>query len=255
MTEDRPKPRYGEYATPQSQAEAIADSMPPVSPLLAARANPAASSAVSDSATAGAAGASSPGDTLTGAAAASAATDTPNPPSVSSHSAASHSAASKSGAPKSVAPKTDDASWWAPVKPVKSIKPENASGTRPRRRWDLVLTIALLAYGALNVVSQVGQYSDITGFLNRMATLYPAFGLGTVTPTGREAAVGLGINVINLVLYLGTLLLSVRRLRQRKLSFFVPLIGGAVAALAAAILLSTILGSNPGFMGAVTSGI
>jgi hypothetical protein len=30
----RPKPQYGEYATPQEQAKIIADSLPPVSPLL-----------------------------------------------------------------------------------------------------------------------------------------------------------------------------------------------------------------------------
>ena len=32
--EPRPKPQYGEYATPQEQAKIIADSLPPVSPLL-----------------------------------------------------------------------------------------------------------------------------------------------------------------------------------------------------------------------------
>lgn len=32
--ERRPRPQYGEYATPQEQAKIIADSLPPVSPLL-----------------------------------------------------------------------------------------------------------------------------------------------------------------------------------------------------------------------------
>lgn len=34
MTDERPRPRYGEYATPQEQAEIVAKSLPPVSPLL-----------------------------------------------------------------------------------------------------------------------------------------------------------------------------------------------------------------------------
>ena len=34
--ERRPRPQYGEYATPQEQAKIIADSLPPVSPLLVA---------------------------------------------------------------------------------------------------------------------------------------------------------------------------------------------------------------------------
>ena len=201
MTDERPKPRYGEYATPQNQADAVA------------------------------------GDSNSHGAA-------PQPPTP--QPAAPQLATPPSAVPDRAAEKPSDGSWWAPA------AADAATHTRPRKRWDLILTVALLAYGALNVFSQVGQYSDITGFLNRMAEQYPVFGTGTFTPTGREAAVGMTINVVNLVLYLGTLLLSVRRLRQRKLTFFVPLIGGAVAAITAAILLSSILASSPGFLGAVS---
>ena len=226
MAEERPKPRYGEYATPQTQAEAVADSMPPVSPLLAARpaaaADPAAPGAVSEPQR-------NAGVVV--------------PPAAGTDAAGSTE--SKTQADNSVE-KSSDGSWWASTNSAASVQ------SRPRKRWDLILTVALLAYGALNVASQVSQYSDITGFLNRMAELYPVFGTGTFVPTGREAAVGLGINVVNFALYLGTLLLSIRRLRQRKLSFFIPLIGGALAAITAAILLSSILASSPGFVGAVT---
>ncbi|MEY2848203.1 MAG: hypothetical protein RI885_868 [Actinomycetota bacterium] len=42
MADERPKPRYGEYATPQEQAEIVARSMPPLSPLLTPADQPAA---------------------------------------------------------------------------------------------------------------------------------------------------------------------------------------------------------------------
>ncbi|MBC7517287.1 MAG: hypothetical protein H7248_00115 [Microbacteriaceae bacterium] len=254
MTEERPKPRYGEYATPQTQAEAVADSMPPVSPLLAARTDTAAtahgtvaSGAVGTESAHGSR--SAPGSVpvsphTAGAVTPNGATSTSD--RATSDRATSDRATSDRATSDRALVKSSEGSWWASKDSAAAIQ------SRPQKRWDLVLTIALLAYGALNVASQVSQYSDITGFLNRMATLYPVFGAGTFSPTGREAAVGLGINVINITLYLGTLLLSVRRLRQRKLSFFVPLIGGAVAAMASAILLTTILANSPGFVGAVS---
>lgn len=173
MTEDeRPRPKYGEYATPQNQAEAIAGSMPPVSPLL-----------------------------------------------------------------------TPGSSPVAPPDPARQ-------DVRPRRRWDLILSIGLLAYGFFNVVAGFFQYSNIAEVVNQA---YALQGVGEFTSTEFAETVGLAINVVNVVIYAVTALVTIRLLRARRLAFYVPLIGGALAAIVVAVLLLVLMFSDPAFMAYVNN--
>ncbi|HEV7957505.1 MAG: hypothetical protein JWL94_662 [Microbacteriaceae bacterium] len=166
MNDERPRPKYGEYATPQNQAEAIAGSLPPVSPVLRPHAG-----------------------------------ETP--------------AATPSGR------------------------------ERPRRRWDLILSAALLAYGFVNVVVGLVQYSNVAEIVNQA---YELQGIGEFTSTEFADSIGMAISVINVALYAVTALITVRLLRARRIAFYVPLIGGALAAIVVGALLLTLMFGDPAFL-------
>ncbi|MCU1526126.1 MAG: hypothetical protein JWO18_3020 [Microbacteriaceae bacterium] len=164
MTDPRPRPQYGEYATPQEQAKAVGASAPHFG-----HAIPPAS-----------------------------------PPTYSAPPAAK---------------------------------------TTPRR-WDLVLSTALLAYGLINVFSGFFQFSDLGRLIDGV---YATQGVGQFTPTSLSATLGIVINASNVVLWIATAFVTVRLLRRQKLAFYVPLIGGAVASIVAASCLMVLLFSDPAF--------
>jgi hypothetical protein len=161
MTDPRPRPQYGEYATPQEQAKAVGKSAP-----FLGYAPPQ-----------------------------------PNPPSIS------------------------------------------APAATPRR-WDLVFSTALLAYGLMSVISGFFQFSDLGTLIN---TIYATQGVGKFTPTTLSATLGTVIIVSNVVLWIVTAVVTVRLLRRHRLAFYVPLIGGAVASIVAAGCLTALLFSDPAF--------
>jgi hypothetical protein len=178
---ERPRPEYGEYATPQDQADAIAKASPPVSPLLTPADRPAA---------------------------------------------------------------------VTPAAPVARPAVPVLTAERPRRRWDLVLSIALLAYGLLTVFGGFVQYSDIPSIINQA---YAAQRIGEFTSIEQAETVGTTIMVVNVVLYAITAFLTVQLLRARRLAFYVPVVGGAVAATITVTLILTLVINDPAFREFVAS--
>ncbi len=122
--------------------------------------------------------------------------------------------------------------------------------SRPRRRWDLFLSIALLAYGLLTVFGGFVQYSDIPAIINQA---YAAQRIGEFTSIEQARTVGTTIMVANVTLYAITAFLTVRLLRARRLAFYVPLIGGAVAATVTVVLILTLVVNDPAFREFVAS--
>lgn len=182
-TDPRPRPRYGEYATPQDQAKAIAVSHPSPSPLLVPG-----------------------GDRPT-------ATGRDLPPSGT------------------------------------GAAPRTASRVR-RRPWDVALTVTLLVWGLFLVVGGMLGAGDLSSAIQQA---YDAQAIGTFRPTQLAASIGVAMNTANLVIYAATLLVSVRLLVARRLAFYVPLVGGAVALLATTVLLTVVLANDPAFQEFVAS--
>jgi hypothetical protein len=112
------------------------------------------------------------------------------------------------------------------------------------RNGDVMLTIALLVVGVYSVVS------SIPGLLDLSTTLVEAFdaaGLGAFTSFGVADAIGVAILVSHSVILVVTVALSLSRVRARRLAFFIPLIGGALAALVFMVLLLVAMTSDPSF--------
>lgn len=193
MNDDqRPKPQYGEYATPQEQAKAKGLTPPPAShyapPL--------------------------------------------NPTSVPSPNIPSPSVP------------------LANVTPTPYGVPTARTTPAAPRRWDLVLSVGLLAYGLLNVIAGFVQFSDLGQLINE---IYAAQGIGKFTPTSLSSSLGIVVNLVNVVLWIGALLVTVRLLRRGKLAFYLPLIAGALASIVAAVCMVVLLLSDPAFAAYVSS--
>lgn len=137
-----------------------------------------------------------------------------------------------------------------PASPVGRTTAPVLTPSRPRRRWDLVLSIALLAYGLLTVFGGFVQYSDIPAIINQA---YAAQRIGEFTSIEQAETVGTTIMVANVAVYAITAFLTVRLLRARRLAFYVPLIGGAVAATITVILILTLVINDPAFREFVAS--
>ncbi len=176
MTEQRPRPQYGEYASPQAQAQAIAGSLPPIIPAPTA----------------------------------------PHPVTAA-----------------------------APARSAGSGVRMGGSASRPKsRRWDLILSLVLLAYGALNVVAQIFQATDLATVLSRFYTVQ---GIGTFTPTELSSTLGIVLNVITVVVFLATVAVTSTLLRRGRLAFYVPIVGGALALLVALVFVMVLLSRDPSF--------
>lgn len=202
--ETRPRPQYGEYATPQDQADAIATSLPPVPPVLLPSDRPSSVAPVRAPAT---------GTTGPAAQAPDPATRMPGPTGRDSTSpGAAHG--------------------------VKAPREAGAQG----RRFDLVVTVGLLVYGFLNVVSGLFQYADLGAYLDE---LYGMFGVGDYVETGMERAIGIAIVAANVISFALVAWFSVRTLRAHKIAFWIPIVGGVVATVASAIFLQILLAGDP----------
>lgn len=196
MVEERPRPRYGEYATPQDQANAIAGSLPPVSPLL-----------------------------------------TPGQSPVAGHDAA---APPSTGSPV-VTP--------AP-KPPDGHRTARPAAQRGGRRWDRAVTVALLAYGLFGVIAGVARGSNIAVVIDQ---LYQLQNIGSYVATPAADTVGMAINIVNIVLYAITVLVTVRFLQAGRVAFYIPIIGGVLAAIIGAILIFVLMFNDPAFVAYITS--
>ena len=114
------------------------------------------------------------------------------------------------------------------------------------RRWDLFLTSLLLAYGLWSVISGFVQYSNLTTVAQ---TFYASQGIGTFASSrpGLATPLGLVINISDVVVFILVAYIAFRLLKRGKVAFYVPLIGGIVTTIIAAVCLVTFLFTDPGF--------
>jgi hypothetical protein len=137
VTDPRPRPQYGEYATPEEQAKAMG---------IPAPADPAADGVSLRKDGAGTSEGSAASGNATSTSASTSATST----SPSSRSTSMPPAQYGEGSAPIV---TTPAVSATPVAPA-------AAATRPRRIWDSVLTAVLLGIGIVSVTSSIPQYAD-----------------------------------------------------------------------------------------------
>ena len=182
MTDDRPRPQYGEYATPTQQAQASGEPIP----------------------------------------------DLANP--------SSHATAPNSG----VQPEVN--MHQPPPYTGAALTPDGVTSVRRPRRWDLIISIALLVYGATGVLKGLIDRTDLNA---AMRELYSRANLGTYQAVDLATSLSHVIDFSNTVLIAITALLTIRRLRLGRIAFFIPLIGGILSTAIGTACLIAILMADP----------
>ena len=119
-----------------------------------------------------------------------------------------------------------------------------AGGPPVARPWDLALTTALLVFGAYSVVSSIPELLDYSA---GMSQVFDTAGIGAYTSTALADSVGVALLVAHIVIYAAALVLTVLRLRTRKISFFVPLAGAVLYAVVTLVLTGVALFSDPAY--------
>lgn len=182
MTDPRPRPEYGEYATPEQVAEARGPV--PLDETLAVREKPAPSAAPS----------------VTRPAA-------PLPPPV-------------------------------PGTHTSDAPPRHAS------RWDLPITVTLIALALVNTLTSIPSYLNLATALNEAGRVS---GMGDLTFGAAASAGGVALLVLDTVVLLATIGLAWRRYRAGKRAAWVPIIAFGVRLVAYIVVVMVIVLNTPGF--------
>lgn len=129
-----------------------------------------------------------------------------------------------------------------PVAPRAAVAPPSPRAST-LRRLDGPITVALIAFGVLNLVQYAGSLLDFEGFLE-VATQGTTFESIDFTDAARLG--GIVLFVVMLALLASSSAIAVLLLRRGRVAFWVPLVAGALAVLAWVVVLIVIVAQTPG---------
>jgi hypothetical protein len=129
----------------------------------------------------------------------------------------------------------------APSAPRVSVPEAPGAQTRSADRFFTILLLALGALGAWNTSVSLQQLPAA------IQTVYTQQGVGTYTPQEWLPTLALVGTVFMLALYAAVLGWAIARLRARKVAFWVPIVGGAIALVATVVLTSIVFITDPTF--------
>lgn len=133
-------------------------------------------------------------------------------------------------------------------------RPDYLAGQEPRRaprRFDAAITIGLLAAGLVNVAGSIGANADPSQAIDQS---YALFGGGTYTVTPQTAAIGIAVNVVNIVVFVLTAWISLELVKRRKTAFWVPIAGAVLATVITSVLVLTLIVQDPTFQRIMSNG-
>ncbi|MBN9613474.1 MAG: hypothetical protein J0H64_08465, partial [Actinobacteria bacterium] len=130
-------------------------------------------------------------------------------------------------APAAQQPSTDPAAQQTPpAQPQLHYRDDSQSATPNPRRGDRVVTIVLLVIGAFGALYFAASMQQLPASLEMMASALHVSGF---TVPASVSTLGTTGALLVLALYALNLILSIHRMRQDKLSFWVPLVAGVIA--------------------------
>ena len=115
------------------------------------------------------------------------------------------------------------------------------------RRVDRVATFVLLGLAGYNVISNLLL---VSGFSRTLLSAFSAQGYPVDDFSGQAQLqqAGAAIAIVSLVVFVPVLVLTVRRLRAGKLTFWVPLAGGVVVTIVQMVLVLSVFLADPAFV-------
>lgn len=140
-----------------------------------------------------------------------------------------------------VAPTTAQVPVGPAAVPAASVAP------RPVSPVNRLVTIMLLAFGAVNVIFSAFSYLDIVPVVERAMEI---MGIpGEFTNVAAAQTWGVIAAVVLLAIYVLTAVLSWRVLKAGRISWWIPIVGAVVAYVIVSICLAVPLMSDPAFVG------
>ncbi len=130
----------------------------------------------------------------------------------------------------------------AAMEPEPELRREAAQPRRASASWDRVLTIALLVFGTFNVLTGIPQMLRLSQALDEA---YASQGFGDYTADSLATAMGIAVNVVNVLLLIAAVAASVRQLRAGRIAFWIPLVAGAVALIVTIVLIGAAMLGDP----------
>lgn len=130
--------------------------------------------------------------------------------------------------------------------PAEPAAANTAQASSPRSTVDRFVTIGLLAYGFVSVVTTGMSYLDLPTVMTEAMKMLGIDGEFTNYASGR-----LWGTIAAIVLMIGwaaTAALSIRRLRRRRLTWWVPLVGAVVTTIASSICIMVPMMGDPAFL-------
>lgn len=116
-------------------------------------------------------------------------------------------------------------------------------GVRPIRTADAIISIVLMVIGLAGVV--MACFTAAEGLGSFMQGGYDSAGLGTYVPTGAQGVTQAVLVGSHLVLYLVSVPLTIMLIVKRRISFWLPLTAGTVAAIVFWVTLLTFMYADP----------
>lgn len=129
--------------------------------------------------------------------------------------------------------------------PIVAVPTASATAARAPRRWDAVLTAALLALGLYVTFASIPQMLSLGSVLDEV---YTAGGYGHYTSDGVASTIGIVINIVHVVLLIAAFAVALPRLRRGKIAFWAPLGAGVLATVVGSVLIGVAMFSDPAMM-------
>ena len=136
---------------------------------------------------------------------------------------------------------TPPANVTPPTPPAPDYAPPVAE--RPRRTWDLVLSIVLLVFGLFGVLLAIFNAATLD---YQMQDLYEQYGVSGQYEPGAGGAIAQAVIVVShVLLYVVAILVTLLLIRKNRVSFWVPLSIGALAFIVFIVTLMVLVLSDP----------
>jgi uncharacterized membrane protein YhaH (DUF805 family) len=132
-------------------------------------------------------------------------------------------------------------------------QPTGAPVLSTGRRVDRIATFVLLGLAGYNVISNVVL---VSGFSRSLLSAFTAAGY-PVDDFSRQAELqqaGGAIAIVSLVVFVPMIVLTVRRLRAGKITFWVPLVAGVVVTVVQMVLVLSVFLGDPAFVQSLLDG-
>ncbi|MEQ6898816.1 DUF6264 family protein [Microbacterium sp. KR10-403] len=137
-----------------------------------------------------------------------------------------------------------------PAPPLWGASPQAPARPAPAQAANRVITIGLLAYGAINVLMSVFSFLDLSTVID---TTYRIMGVpGSFANQASAHTWGIVAAIVLVLGYAGTVWWSVHVMRRGRLSWWIPLVGAAVTYVIVSVFVAIPMMTDPAFVTYVT---